>query len=277
MTDARPPRESATVLLLRDGAAGLEVFMVRRRLASDFVGGAYVFPGGAVDPDDGAADLHARLSGTDADAWGHLLGLPPERAAAHVVAALRETFEEAGVLLGATPEGPVAMAAGSDRDRWVALRADMLAGRLSWRALVEAQALTLMADRLAYFAHWITPVGTPKRFSTRFFLAEAPEGQEPLADDREVEAGVWLRPEEALEARRSGTMTVILPTARSLEALLPFRTAADALAHARGLRVATTLPRVVLRDGEPVALLPGDAGYDEAAEAPLPAFDPSRM
>jgi 8-oxo-dGTP pyrophosphatase MutT (NUDIX family) len=277
MTDARPPRESATVLLLRDGAAGLEVFMVRRHLASDFVGGAYVFPGGAVDPDDEAADLHRRLSGTDAEAWGTLLRLPTERAAAHVVAALRETFEEAGVLLGATPDGPVAMAAGSDRARWEALRADMLAGRMSWRAIVEAEALTFTADRLAYFAHWVTPVGTPKRFSTRFFLAEAPEGQEPLADDREVEAGVWLRPEEALEARRSGKMTVILPTARSLEALLPFRTAADAVAHARGRPVATMLPRVVLRDGEPVALLPGDAGYDEAAEAPLPTFDPSRM
>ncbi|MEB3329952.1 MAG: NUDIX hydrolase [Candidatus Sericytochromatia bacterium] len=277
MSAARSPRESATVLLLRDGAGGLEVFMVRRRLASDFVGGAYVFPGGAVDPEDALPDLTSRLDGVGAEAWGGLLDLSPERAAAHVVAAVRETFEEAGVLLASSPRGPVAPAEGAERSRWEAVRAGLLGGRLSWRAIVQAEALTLTADRLAYFAHWVTPAGAPKRFSTRFFLAETPEGQAPLADDQEVEAGVWLRPEEALEARRSGQMTVILPTARSLEALLPFRTAAEAMAHARGSRVTTILPRIVLRDGQPVALLPGEPGYDEAAEVPLPAFDPSRM
>ncbi|MEB3223207.1 MAG: NUDIX hydrolase [Candidatus Sericytochromatia bacterium] len=277
MSDARPPRESATVLLLRDGAAGLEVFMVRRHLASDFVGGAYVFPGGAVDPEDESPELVCRLGADDAASWGERLRLAPARAAAHVVAALRETFEEAGVLLARTSAGTRVSTGGDDRARWEDLRASLLAGRLSWQALVAAEGLTFTTEQVAYFAHWITPLGTPKRFSTRFFLAEAPPDQEPLADNREVEAGVWLRPEEALEARRTGRMTVILPTARSLEALLPCRTAAEAMAQARGRRVEPILPRIVMRDGEPVALLPGDPGYDEAAEAPLPAFDPSRM
>jgi hypothetical protein len=169
------------------------------------------------------------------------------------------------------------MATDAERARWGGLRADLLAGGLSWRTLAASESLTFASERLAYFAHWITPLGTPKRFSTRFFLADAPEGQEPLVDDHEVEAGVWLRPEEALEARRTGRMTVILPTARSLEALLPFRSAAEAVAAARGRRVPTILPRIVMREGVPVAVLPGEPGYDEAADAPQPTFDPSRM
>ncbi len=289
MSEVRPPRDSATVLLLRDEAEGLEVFMVRRHLNSDFVGGAYVFPGGGLDPTDLEPDLLARLAGVD-DAKAARLDLPAERARAHWVAAIRETFEEAGVLLAGygagepaatasrpDPPGLVSMRTAAELAHWGERRAALLDGRLGWAALVAADDLRLAGDQVGYWSHWVTPEGAPKRFSTRFFVAEVPADQEPMADEQEVEAGIWIRPVDALRERERGQMTMIFPTVKTLEELAGFARAADVVAACAGREVVARLPRIVLRDGQPAVLLPGDEGYEEACGQPPPAFDPSRM
>jgi 8-oxo-dGTP pyrophosphatase MutT (NUDIX family) len=258
-------------MLLRDGDAGLEVFMVRRHLNSDFVGGAYVFPGGSLDEADCTLTRYAGLDPAEA---ARRLELPADRALGHWGAAIRETFEEAGVLL-ARRQGQVPALA--DEEHWEALRQHLLDGSLAWADLLAREDLQLACDLVAYFSHWITPEGTPKRFTTRFFVAKAPPGQKPLADDREVEAGVWARPQDALDAYARGEMTMIFPTLRTLEELATFKTADEAFAACQGRVVVANLPRIVERDGEPVVLLPGDAGYDEAAGGAPVAFDPSKV
>lgn len=272
-------RDAATVMLVRDSAAGrLEVFMLRRNLNSDFVGGAYVFPGGAVDPEDRHADLEPICEGrTDADA-STALGLhPPTGGLAYWVAAIRESFEEAGVLLAYDATGDVI----DLRDPDVAARFDVHRGAVdrSERRLVEVcaeEGLRLAVDGMHYFSHWITPVGPPRRYDTRFFVAAAPVGQTPLHDDRETIANCWIAPPDALAQHRDGAFDLILPTIRNLEAIARFDTAADVLAAAAALdQIPAVLPRVI-DDGDGIRiLLPGDPGYDEADEGlplnmPLP-------
>jgi 8-oxo-dGTP pyrophosphatase MutT (NUDIX family) len=281
MTDpaAIAVRDAATVMLVRDGSdARLEVFMLRRNLRSDFVGGAYVFPGGAVDPADRHADLEPICEGrTDADASTGLGLDPPRGGLAYWVAAIRESFEEAGVLLAYDAAGRVV----DFRDPAVAERFDRHRAAVDGgeRRLVEICAeedLRLAVDGIHYFSHWITPIGPTRRYDTRFFVAAAPVGQTPLHDDRETIANCWIAPAEALVRHEAGEFDLILPTIRNLEAIARFDTAAELLAAAAALvRVPAILPRVV-DDGDGVRiLLPGDPGYDGAGDGlptdlPLP-------
>jgi 8-oxo-dGTP pyrophosphatase MutT (NUDIX family) len=262
---SHPPvelRDAATVLLLRDGTDGLEVFMLRRNLNSDFVGGAYVFPGGAVDPADRELDLEPICEGrSDADASARL-GI--ERGGlAYWVAAVRESFEEAGVLLAYDTDGAVVDLDGAEVDRWAAHRAAVDSGELRLVELCAHEGLRLAVDGMHYFGHWITPEGAPRRYDTRFFLAAAPPGQTPLHDDREVIANAWLRPADAIERAASGEMTMMPPTLASLKAIARFEAAADALAAAREItHVPTILPRVIAADGGVRIVLPGDPDYE---------------
>lgn len=281
MTDpaAIAVRDAATVMLVRDGDDGrLEVFMLRRNLRSDFVGGAYVFPGGAVDPEDRHADLEPICEGrSDADA-STALGLDPASGGlAYWVAAIRESFEEAGVLLAYDEAGEVV----DFRDPAVAERFDRHRSAVDGgeRRLVEVcaeEGLRLAVDGIHYFSHWITPVGPPRRYDTRFFVAAAPVGQTPLHDDRETIANCWIAPAEALARHQAGEFDLILPTIRNLDAIARFDTAAEVLAAAAALdQVPAVLPRVI-DDGDGIRiLLPGDPGYAEADEGlplnmPLP-------
>ena len=261
-----PLRDAATVLVLRDGDEGLEVFMLQRNLNSDFVGGAYVFPGGAVDPVDRADELEGLCLGrSDTDASDRL-GI--ERGGlAFWVAAIRESFEEAGILLAVDADGSsVDLDAEHGRDRWADHRTEVDQGR---RRLVEVcaeEGLRLAVGDMHYFGHWITPVGAPRRYDTRFFLAAAPANQTPLHDDREVIANEWVRPADALARRRAGELTMMPPTISSLKAMARFETAADALAAATEItRVPAILPRVVAVDGGMRIVLPGDPDYDADA------------
>lgn len=228
-------RHAATVMLVRDGSEGLEVFMLRRNLDSDFVGGAYVFPGGAVDDHDRHENLEAVCAGrTDASASAQL-GV--ERGGlAFWVAAVRESFEEAGVLLAYGPGGGIVrfddpgIAA-----RFSVHRDDVDRGRRRLVDICAEEGLQLAVDGIFYFSHWITPEGAPRRYDTRFFVARAPEGQAPLHDDREVIASVWIRPSEALALHRAGEFDLIFPTMRSLETLERFTTADELLAAAAAI------------------------------------------
>ena len=271
--DEVPLRDAATVMLVRDApdGSGLEVAMLLRNLKSDFVGGAYVFPGGAVDPDDRHANLDAVCTGrSDADA-SERLGI--ERGGlAFWVAAIRECFEEAGVLLARDAAGEVITFADPAVDaRFIEHRRAVDTGA---RRLVEICAdedLQLIVDDIYFFSHWITPEGAPRRYDTRFFVARAPEGQVPLHDDREVIANLWIRPSDALARYHAGEFDLVFPTMRSLMALERFSCADDALAAAAAVnQVPTILPRIVEDASGYRILLPGDDGYDDAIAVALP-------
>lgn len=268
-------RLAATVMLVRDGADGLEVFMVRRNPESAFVGGAYVFPGGAVDDhdrlDDDIDDITSGL--TDAQASTRL-GVE-SGGLAHWVAAVRECFEEAGLLLAYGPEGSVVRLDEPEAQRrFAGHRADVDAGRVRLVEVCEVEGLTLACDAIHYFSHWVTPVGPPRRFDTRFFVARAPEGQVPAHDERETVANLWVRPGDALSRREAGELEMILPTVRNLEAIGRFDDVDSLMAAAAAqAEVPTVVPRLVQEDGGVRILLPGDPGYDDTdgLDAPLPA------
>jgi 8-oxo-dGTP pyrophosphatase MutT (NUDIX family) len=254
-----PVRDAATVMLLRDGDAGLEVCMLQRNLNSDFVGGAYVFPGGGVDPEDSSQELQAVCRGrTDADA-SRLVGV--ERGGlAFWVAAVRESFEEAGVLLAAHEDGSVvAFDDPATAARFEDHRAEVDAGRRSLAEVCRTEGLSLTVGDMHYFSRWVTPLGSPRRYDTRFFVAAAPDGQEALHDDREVIGVRWLTPGEALEDHRAGRITMIFPTVRTMVALERFDTAAAVLAHAAAqAEVHAVVPMLRDEGGGLRLILPGD-------------------
>jgi 8-oxo-dGTP pyrophosphatase MutT (NUDIX family) len=202
-------REAATVMLVRD-APELEVFMLRRNPESVFAGGAYVFPGGAVDDDD-------RALGDDRRFW---------------VAAVRETFEEAGVLLARArgDGGPVAASALADL---AADRLRLLAGTMSFADVLEAHGACVDLDALVPFARWITPAPSPRRFDTWFFAAAAPDGHAYEHDDNEAVASEWVRPADALARARADAIDLIYPTVRTLLVLARYPSSAAFLADTR--------------------------------------------
>jgi len=278
-----PLRAAATVMLVRDapppsgGSPVLEVLMVRRNLNSDFVGGAYIFPGGSVDLADGGAEAEACCQGrSDAEA-SELLGIDAG-GLAYWVAVLRECFEEAGVLLAYGPDGdPVSFADPDTEARFAAHRRALNAGEVRFLDLCRDEGLRLAVDRVHYFSHWITPEGMHRRYDTRFFVAAAPADQTPAHDDHELIAEVWLRPSEALRRHREGELEIIFPTIRNLQAVDRFATS-DALLEAAATagRIPVIQPHVVA-DGRGVRIvLPGDPGYDEAVGTPS-GLDPDQV
>ncbi|MGZ8734409.1 MAG: NUDIX hydrolase [Acidimicrobiia bacterium] len=254
-------RDAATVMLVRN-APDLQVFMLRRNLRSEWVAGAYVFPGGAVDPEDRSDESYARCPGRNDAAASALLGID-SGGLGFWVAAIRESFEEAGVLL-ARPQGDAAL----DLSDLESERAAVNRGDRRFLDVLTAQDLVLDVDRLHLFSHWITPAGMPRRYDTWFFVAEAPEGHAYLHDDGETVASTWISPADALERADAGELELIFPTRRSLEALTRFETASEVVAvvgDASDLPPATQ-PRIVADGNGARLLLPGDPGYDDAVE-----------
>lgn len=247
------PRDSATVILLRDEDAGFSVFMVRRHAKSGFMAGAYVFPGGTLDEEDGAPSLLTRVVGRAPDEAARVLAEHDgARALALHVAALRETFEEAGILLadGVTKELEAA------RER-------LTRGEVTFEALVSELDVRLRADALTPLARWVTPEVEPRRYDARFFLARAPREQRAAHDQVEVTAGEWLRPADALERGLRGDIQLPPPTMRTLECLRAFPTAADAIRDAASRPPPLVCP-VFRKAGASWALtLPGDPEHPE--------------
>lgn len=265
-------RDAATVMLVRDVDDGFEVFMLRRNLNSDFVGGAYVFPGGAVDEADRHADLEAVCEGRSDDQACIMLGVE-SGGLAYWVAAIRECFEEAGVLLAHDESGEVISFADPEvKERFAGHRSAVDSGERRLVDLCEQERLRLSVDRIHYFSHWITPVGPPRRYDTRFFVAAAPPEQVPLHDDRETIANLWVRPAEALALHEKGELDLIFPTIKNLEAIARFGSSAELLDAAAAVEeVPTILPRITADEHGVRILLPGDPGYDDALGNPPPA------
>lgn len=253
------PRLAATVLILRDGAGGLEVLMVRRSLQASFMPGAYVFPGGAVDAADGNAEALAACD-EPAAALEHRIGQVlqvPGQGAAFAVAALRECFEECGLWLGASA---------APAEGWAALRARLHAGA-PLAALAREAGLPLATSGLQPLDRWVTPVGLPKRFDTVFFVARAPEGQVPEVDAGETTTLAWVQPAAALAEQAQGRFQMEFATVSIVRALAPFASVGALLADAAARPALPPVhPRLVL-DAEGMVrgvLLPGQPGYDSA-------------
>ncbi len=268
-----PIRSAATVMLLRDAAGGLEVFMLQRTLNASFARGQYVFPGGRVDDADHAADFEPVCDGLDDGTASAMLGV--ERGGlAWLVAAIRECFEEAGVLLARRRDAGEAIRF-DDADtiaRFTEARHAVHAGERSLVDLCASDDLLLLTDRLHYIAHWLTPLGERRRFDTRFLVAEAPPSQEPLHDDIETIASRWVRPADALAMWAEHEIQMFPPTVACLRFLESFPTVADAVAASRHVGVPERItPRVQWDADERITavLMPGDDGYDET---PLPEF-----
>jgi 8-oxo-dGTP pyrophosphatase MutT (NUDIX family) len=265
-------RDAATVMLVRDKpSGGLEVFMLKRNLDSDFVGGAFVFPGGAVDDVDRHADLEAVCGGRSDDQASAMLDID-RGGLAYWVAAIRECFEESGVLLAYDRDGEVISFKDPEvAERFVEHRKAVDSGERRLLDVCEAEGLRLAVDQIHYFAHWITPEGPPRRYDTRFFVCAAPPEQVPLHDDRETVANRWIGPAEALDAHQRGEFEIIFPTIKNLEAITRFDSSADLLAAAAAIeQVPTVIPRIVADGHGYRILLPGDPGYDNAVPPTAP-------
>jgi len=264
MAEILLPRPAATVITVRDGANGYEILMLRRNLNSDFVGGAYVFPGGRVDATDGGARAEGLSFGLlDEDASGRL-GMD-SGGLAYYIACLRELFEEAGLLVVCTRDGaPIRLNDEATIRRLAIARRAVNAGTLDFLEVLEREGLVLDLRGLEYVAHWVTPVGAPRRFDTRFFVALAPVDQVATHDAGETVADQWIRPLDALDAHGRGELEMILPTIRNLEAIAHLSSAQDVIDYARALRdVVRVEPRIVTSDGEVRILMPGDDGYED--------------
>ncbi|MFG5721746.1 NUDIX hydrolase [Streptomyces murinus] len=247
------PKRAATVLLLKDTEAGPAVHMLRRRASMAFAGGAYAYPGGGVDPRDD--DTRIRWAGPPRASWAERLGVDEAGAQAIVCAAVRETYEEAGVLLaGPDPDTVVGDTTGDD---WEADRAALVAREQSFAEFLHRRGLVLRSDLLGAWARWITPEFESRRYDTWFFAAVLPEGQRTRNASTEADRTVWIRPAEAAAGYDRGELLMMPPTIAALRELLPYGTAAEALAAAAARELTPVQATARLRDGEIVLSWPG--------------------
>lgn len=221
--------------------------MLLRNLRSDFVGGAYVFPGGGVDAADGPVD-------------------------AFRLAAIRESFEESGLLLARHRDGSmIALETPDVVARFAAHRSAVDHGEMTMAELFALENLTPATDVLVSISRWVTPLGAPRRYDTRFFVARAPERQVALHDDREVVDHVWIRPVDALERHDAGRFELILPTRRTLEELAGFRTVDDALEALAGRDEPDVIaPTMEVEGDAAIITMPDGARYDALSNLPVP-------
>jgi 8-oxo-dGTP pyrophosphatase MutT (NUDIX family) len=245
-------RPAATVLMLRDGPDGMEVFMVKRHHKIDFATGALVFPGGSADPGDASAIVRKRSDG-GADL--------SEEALRFRIASIREAFEETGLLLCRKADATEVLEA----DECEALhhyRDKLEANELDFGQFLEAENLIACLDRLAHFAHWITPPGMPKRFDTHFYVARTPARQLAKHDGSENVDSVWITPAAACAAADDGTYTIIFPTRVNIEKLDRMgKDVATAMANIAKDEVVTVLPKVTKIEGGRIMQIPEEAGY----------------
>ncbi|MDH3222335.1 MAG: NUDIX hydrolase [Gemmatimonadota bacterium] len=249
------PRPAATVILLREAASAPQILLLKRNRATGFVPGAYVFPGGRVDTADGSDAVTARWSHLAPERAATRLGLgdaDPVPAIAYYTAAVREAFEETGLLLtdsrawAQRPEGEIA----AERDA-------LLEGQLGFAELLERWDLRLDGDRIGYVAHWVTPRVEPRRYDTRFFAALVDADAEARIDPREMTDAVWLTPSAALDRHEAGNLPMIFPTIRTLEDLAAFSSAAALLDHYREAPIPMIMPEIIRTERGVSLRIPG--------------------
>lgn len=245
------PVPASTLMLIRDGAAGLEVFMVERHHQIDFATGALVFPGGKIDKGDFDPGLRALCE--------NVQGLSELELAVRI-GGIREAFEECGVLLAHDADGSGLVSA--DRLRGLEhYRQKLVDGEIAMLEFLIKEKLILMPQHLIPFAHWITPPMVPKRFDTYFFVIETPIDHIALHDGHESVDSVWITPAKVLEEGSAGRRTVIFPTRMNVQKLGRSKNVAEALANARASKIVTVLPQMIKRDDGPYLQIPEEADY----------------
>src|SRR5947208_563113 len=258
MAEIVKPRPASTILLLRDSAAGneIEVFMMVRHYEIDFNSGALVFPGGSVDKNDkeiiASPELYSGGEGCDADALSFR------------IAAIRETFEESGILLARLRGSTTLIDGKRASEIEAAHRSRLCEGKTSFLKVLSDNGLWLALDELVPYAHWITPEGMPKRFDTWFFLAAAPPDQLGAHDGKESTDSIWLSPREALAGAETGRFKLPFPTTRNLIRLGKQTDVNAALDEAQTRKVVTVMPVMPKVNGGRQLWIPADAGYVRA-------------
>ncbi|MEU3198534.1 NUDIX hydrolase [Streptomyces sp. NPDC006996] len=247
------PKRAATVMLLKDTGEGPAVHMLRRRTSMAFAGGAYAYPGGGVDPRDD--DRHIRWAGPSRAWWADRLGVDEAGAQAIVCAAVRETYEEAGVLLaGPTPGTVVGDTTG---EAWEADRSALVARELSFADFLDGRGLVLRSDLLGAWTRWITPEFEARRYDTWFFVAMLPEGQRTRNASTEADRTVWIAPRGAAAGYDRGELLMMPPTIATLRQLTAYATAEEALEAAPARDLTPVLATACLEEGEIVLSWPG--------------------
>jgi 8-oxo-dGTP pyrophosphatase MutT (NUDIX family) len=251
-------KPSATIVLVREDEDGPSVLLVRRR-AGDAFGDSYAFPGGVVDHDE--SNAHVVCDGRSPDDANRVLGV--DDGLDYYSAAIRELFEETGVLLARDDTGTWAASEPAGSPERLAIDN----GELAWPEFLRRRGLCMAGDALHYFAFWETPKVQPKRWQTRFFIAALPPGQEARHDGREVTDSRWLRPSEGARLGESGELRMPFPTRRTLGELTSLGSTADAARWAASRRergIVKIRPAMTVIDGRQQILVPGDPGYEEA-------------
>jgi 8-oxo-dGTP pyrophosphatase MutT (NUDIX family) len=255
MSDAKPILDAATIVIMRDRPTGPEVFMVVRHHQIDFAAGALVFPGGKVDAADGEADLRQYCAGAD--------GLD-DRTLAFQIGAIREAFEESGVLF-AREQGAAALISGERLRALEPWRDRLNAGGATMRDLAATEGLEFALDCLAHYAHWITPDLMPKRFDTQFYLARAPEDHLAVHDGGENVDSIWINPAQALEDVAADRRTMVFPTRMNVQKLAQYETVDAAIAACGNV---VTIEPFLLQDpdGTTYLRIQANAGYGDPKE-----------
>lgn len=267
-----PLVDAATVIVLREAAAGFEVFLVQRHRNSGFMANVYVYPGGKLDSDDCSERAADRVRGMSAeDACARLkIEQPSFLGLGLFLAGVRETFEESGILLASRSGSQDWIDLTSDAQvaqRFAAYRRDLISGELSLSEMAKREELVISLENIGYFAHWITPYIEKRRFNTRFFVTILPPNQRPLHDAVETTDSLWIRPQDALARYFSNTLQLSPPTIRTLEQLAEFPSAQAVVENARRREPPAILPFIGQIDGITQMLMPGDVDYPEADPA----------
>ena len=249
------PVPAATIVLLRPAASSFEMFMIVRHHQIDFASGALVFPGGKIDAGDSDPAITEYCDGADTD--------PATRAIQ--VGAIREAFEECGVLL-ARPDGDSDLVSGARLSELDHYRDEIHGGEITLAEFLKRESLRLACDQLVPFAHWVTPDMMPKRFDTHFYLAMAPADHVAVHDGHESVDSVWISPQQAAEDAKAGTRTIIFPTLRNIAKLAFSETVEAAITQARSATLVTVTPWMEKREDGTYLCIPADAGYDISEE-----------
>ncbi|HTI28472.1 MAG TPA: NUDIX hydrolase [Kutzneria sp.] len=251
------PKDAATVALVRERDTGMEVFLMRRVTGMAFAGGMTVFPGGGVDRRD--ADTSVAWVGPEPAWWGRKFSCDPSMARALVCAAVRETFEESGVLLAGKDDVSVV----ADAAQYADVRHALVNREVSLAQFLADAGLVLRADLLRPWANWVTPAEEPRRYDTRFFLAVLPEGQHADGATSEADQAGWQRPQDAIDDWKAGNVGLLPPTWMTLAELRDAGTVAAAMELDRQT-TEKIIPKVIRRGNKLHAVLPGDPEYDRA-------------
>jgi 8-oxo-dGTP pyrophosphatase MutT (NUDIX family) len=272
-----PPalKKATTIILVREETRGFSVYLLKRSEKSSFMPGNFVYPGGMVDPEDCLPGIYGLCKGISPEEAHRILGrsLPPEEGLNYWVAGIRELFEEAGVLLAYDEKGNLLSSQNPAHREVMARYRNPLQNRKATMArMAQDEKLFFAVDHIYFHAHWITPEAYPQRFDTYFFLARHPAGQEASHDQKEMTAGMWVTPQEALERNSGGEMVLSPPTLKTIEDLSLFESLDDLFTATRKNLVEPVLPVLKKVSNQTFIVYPWDPEYPvfQSGDIPVP-------